>query len=85
MKVYAYDKEGRTFSKEVSIDNTSKAGPIIDFGWPCRYYIEDIMRNPPEVGGRICIYAAGRNHKLSPVYIDWTKELIDLLMENSNA
>ncbi|MGD8305037.1 MAG: hypothetical protein PVF17_00150 [Ignavibacteria bacterium] len=81
MTVNAYDENGRIFPKKVVVDNTSEYGSIIDFGWPCRYYIKDILYNSPKIGDRICIDAAGRNHRDSSVYIDWTQELLDLVKE----
>jgi len=66
--VKAYDEEGNEFPKKVTIDADVANDPILDFGWPVRYYIRDLLYGYP-FESDICIDAGGLNHRRSPTYI----------------
>lgn len=63
----AFDKAGNTFTKDVKAISL-RGKPLIDFGFPVRYYVEDILPDYP-LDKDLCIDAMGRNHKDSSVYV----------------
>ena len=65
--ITAYDEDGNKFTKSVVVDR-GDGGPILDFGWPVRYYILDLMHNYP-FDHDICIDGGGLNHRRSPVWV----------------
>lgn len=74
--VEAYDENGNTFLKYVHIilrtpfgveEDTLKR-PVVSFGWPVEYYINDLARSFP-FEKPLCIDAMGRNHRNSAVYV----------------
>jgi hypothetical protein len=67
IRITAYDEVGHTFEKKVTIDQ-GESGAILDFGWPCRYYIEDLMYTYP-FKRDLCIDAGGLNHRGSAVWV----------------
>lgn len=74
--ILAYDENGNSFTKKVSFRN-GMSGPIISFGSPMEFYIEDILSHPPQDPEKFYLDAAGRNHKGSPVYCS-TAEVLDM-------
>jgi len=60
MKVEARDPKGNIFIKNVRLVQ-GKDGLVIDFGWPCQYYVKDIERHYP-FKKPLCIDSGGRNH-----------------------
>ena len=76
MQIIAYDDQGNTFLKELAIKESANQEPdeygyygdIIDFGWPCEYYINSLKKKLP-FEKDLCIDIAGMNHRKSPVYI----------------
>lgn len=61
------DQKPKTFDKVVTIENEDRGG-IISFGWPCSYYIEDLLKRYP-LDTNLCIDASGLNHSGRAVYI----------------
>ena len=81
MEVIAWDGKGNVFPKTVTT-RIGDHGKIISFGFPCEYYTSTLQYNQPKEGDNLCIDAEGRNHKGHPVYITWTKSLLELLNSN---
>lgn len=66
--IEAYDTVGRTFDKIVTIKENSGV-PILSFGWPCEYYIGDLLKYNYPFKTDLCIDAGGRNHRGHTVYV----------------
>ena len=87
--IIAYDHKGNKFAKAVHIREglTNKSnkyghyGKVIDFGWPCDYYINSLLKMYP-FERDFYIDSEGQNHKGSPVYIK--KEDLNDLFEKLN-
>jgi len=77
IQIEAYDEDGNTFDKKVTIDK-GDGGYILDFGWPCRYYIDDLMLSYP-LERDLCIDAGGRNHMGHAVWV--RKDDVNMLLK----
>jgi len=64
--IYAEDEKGNKFKKTVIL---SKDYKIISFGWPCEYYLNDLIKNifshinKNNKINKFIIDAMGKNHK----------------------
>lgn len=78
--IYAEDEIGNKFKKTVIL---SKDYKIISFGWPCEYYLNDLIKNifnciAMDKVTRLTIDMCGLNHKGYEVFIpiDKTMEIL---------
>ena len=75
-QIVAFDEAENKFTKEVTItdghnqkwDKYGYYGKILNFGWPCEYYINSLLRSYP-FDTNLCIDAGGRNHYGHAVYV----------------
>lgn len=67
-KINAYDETGKLFDKTVTLSLIDVAIPVLSFGWPYNYYINDLFMDYP-YSTPLCIDAYGLNHNGSPVCI----------------
>jgi len=77
MIVIARDEKGNKWNKEITFSE-GQSGIIISFGWPCEYYIADLMKRYP-FDKPLCIDMCGGNHKGSNV--DISAEDMNKVME----
>ncbi len=79
MIVVAKDENGREWNKSITFHSEYPRGTTISFGYPCEYYISDLLKHPLPYEKDLCIDISGRNHAGSPVSI--SKENMSRLLQ----